>query len=149
MTTWSGFIVGKPETKGSLEPRIVRLPGGRIKIAQSDKPASLAWKKTMIAGIRKAHPELAGHHGPVTVDAMFVLDPAAGHGSGGHDLASWPDPIGQCCGDTDKYARNLGDALEQSGLIVNDSQITAWHAMKVWTSDSTGPCGAYWMVRTL
>ncbi|AIY01191.1 hypothetical protein ART_1592 [Arthrobacter sp. PAMC 25486] len=39
--------------------------------------------------------------------------------------------------DLDKLLRSTGDALEQAGLLTNDSRIVHWDAAKVW-----GPAGA-------
>lgn len=37
--------------------------------------------------------------------------------------------------DTDKLCRDLGDSLEQSGVVANDSRITTWHASKKYHRD--------------
>jgi Holliday junction resolvase RusA-like endonuclease len=41
----------------------------------------------------------------------------------------------------DKFQRNVGDALTDSGWIGDDSQIIAWFAWKAW-ADGAGAVGA-------
>lgn len=139
---------GKPRPKGSLKC----LGGGRgrphnmIESVQGAVP----WKLAMIRTIRHdfgISPIKTGQRvigwtrlgepweplGAVFVRARFMFVPE--RGVGGEVLPShagaWPDA--DDIGDLDKLCRNLGDALEQSGLIRNDRAIVGWDALKLWT----------------
>ena len=163
MTQWQGFISGRPRTKGSLDPIVKKTGRGKVTFSQKDNPESVAWKREMIkalwtqfgvrsrAAVAALMPQYAG---PVFVVATFALDPAW-HG---HSREDWPFPTAHCCGDLDKLARNLGDALEQSGLLVDDSQIMEWALSKEWAVGDPGVLskewamsdpGVLWTVQTL
>ena len=51
----------------------------------------------------------------------------------GWSLPALPDPATD--GDLDKFARNVGDALQDTRVIVDDSQIVHWSAWKAWTPE--------------
>lgn len=109
------FTPGTPRPQGSKRP----VGGGRfIEASKHLKP----WRDTMIATARAAHdgPPIEG---PVTVYASFIFPRAKA-------LKNKPAPPHTSPSDTDKLQRALGDALEQSGILNNDSQITTWHAHK-------------------
>lgn len=74
------------------------------------------------------------HDGPISVTVAFSFWPEVGRES---HSGYWPTATD--IGDTDKLCRNLGDALEQSGLILNDRQIVHWDAWKRWCKTGEGP----------
>lgn len=136
---WEFETLGKSRPKGSL--KCMGAAGRGRHHMEEDNPESKPWKLKMIRDIRerfrivpikKGHLVLgyapAPHQGPVMVYATFAFlkleQPS-------HDT---PWPISADFGDVDKLCRNVGDALEQSGLIDNDRQIVRWHAAKVWGS---------------
>jgi hypothetical protein len=47
-------------------------------------------------------------------------------------------PIGQGTGDADKFTRMIGDAMQNAGVIADDSRITEIHARKMYASPGTG-----------
>jgi hypothetical protein len=144
-----GFISGKPRPKGSLKPRVGRDGRGKMTITLHDDPDSEAWKRTMIKWIRAKYGivpivesgkiiafDPAPYAGAVSVGAVFYFVKTIGVNG-----EVWPShdtewPMADDIGDTDKLQRNLGDALEQSGLIANDRNIVKWcDPQKRWRSD--------------
>jgi hypothetical protein len=135
---WEFETMGKPRPKGSL--KCMGATGRGRHHMEEDNPESKPWKLKMIRDIRakfEIEPLKRGrlvvgyspppYEGPVIVVAQFVFE----------RQADWPShqqpcPIADDIGDVDKLCRNVGDALEQSGLLANDRQITGWRAEKRW-----------------
>ena len=163
MTVYTFFVEGKPRPKGSL-----KCLGGRshnmVEAVESSKP----WKLHMIRTIRhtfgiepvKAGAKVIGwkrggspwqpHAGAVDVQAVFRFVPEVGVNGlvlPSHD-SSWPTDA-DTFGDTDKLCRNLGDALEQAGLIANDRSIVRWAAVKRWVALGEPGPGVWAQVTTL
>lgn len=138
------FVEGRPRTKGSLTPQMSRGAGGKIRVhlVESGEYA-VPWKKTMIRAIRDqtsvGMERSAGPYaGAVRVNATFVFERTFGVG---HEV--WPShrtpfPTAIDIGDLDKLLRNLLDALTQSGLIKDDSQVALIVSGKAW-ADETFP----------
>lgn len=144
-------VDGRPRPKGSLVCK-----GGRSHNLVEAVAGSTPWKLHMIREIRKAfclEPVKDGNRvtgflrggepwqpleGAIEVQAIFRFMPEGEH--------SWP--IDGESGDLDKLERNLGDALEQSGLIANDRNIVSWTARKRWCYEGEVP-GAWVQVSTL
>lgn len=139
-------IDGKPRPKGSMKC-LGGAPGKRH-VMREEVEQSTPWKLHMIREIR-AHfhivPEKRGnlivgwrnwtpYEGPIEVLVSYSFWPEVGRESHSGD---WP--IASDMGDLDKLCRNLGDALEQSGLIANDRQIAHWDAWKRWCGEGEGP----------
>lgn len=112
--------------------------GGRTHKMVEAVEGSKPWKLHMIREIRRAAGIVpikigqrvtgfnpAPYAGPVEVAARFIFD---------RDVDGLPYPtIENNHGDADKLERNLGDALEQSGLLRNDSEIVHWDVWKRWS----------------
>lgn len=104
---------------------------------------AVPWKNTMIRALRReiAVWELA--HGsrwmpcglPVEVRAAFFFEREL-------DTPSFatPYPTGKTFGDLDKLDRNLLDALTQSTLIGDDSQVVRIVSEKRWAPESSKGC---------
>lgn len=127
------WVAGRPRTKGSLKPHHVVLGGGRCKVSLTESGEyAVAWKKTMIAGIR-ARCVCSRWPGPVRVDTTFIFERLC-KPDFDEELWPWPTreggPFGH--GDEDKLRRNALDALTQSGLIKDDSQVVGGMNMKRW-----------------
>lgn len=79
----------------------------------------------------------AAHHGepidqPVSVKVVFVLP-----------RPKRPRfPVPATSPDADKLMRAVGDALEQSGVLRNDSRIIHWDAKKIYAEGDT-PTGGW------
>jgi Holliday junction resolvase RusA-like endonuclease len=156
MTTWEFAVQGKPRPKGSM-----KCLGGRshnmVEAVESSKP----WKLHMIRTIRTTfgiEPVRSGAKvigftrggspwepaaGPIMVTATFTFEREmsrdarrAGESLPSHEGAY---PLADDIGDLDKLCRNLGDALEQAGLISNDRNITSWAATKRWVLEDAKP----------
>jgi Holliday junction resolvase RusA-like endonuclease len=111
------FAPGRARTKGSMKPTHARLGGGRCKVGlREDGEYSAAWKRTMIAAIRRQC-EVQAWPGPVRVFAEFIFQ-REGFAS---DECGWP--VAHEYGDEDKLRRNLLDALTQSGLLADDALV--------------------------
>jgi crossover junction endodeoxyribonuclease RusA len=103
------------------------------------------WRDRAAEGLRQAAADNPGFDPgrPVRVEAEFVLRRPRLHCGTGRNagtvkpgfLGTWPRRP-----DLDKLVRALGDAMTQSGLINDDSQIVVWVASKRWADD---PDGAY------
>jgi crossover junction endodeoxyribonuclease RusA len=134
-------IDGRPRPKGSM----VCQGGRQHRLVESVKD-STAWKLTMIRAIRAEYGIVPIKDGnrvvgwrdwepintPIGVGAVFMFWPENG-------VTEDKYPIGRVYGDTDKLCRNLGDAMEQSGLIKDDNLIVAWGAEKRWCVEGESP----------
>lgn len=136
---------GRARTKGSLRP--VLTPGRRgVHMIEQTKDSGL-WRARLAKACQVNQMEcwgsLLGHGGAVEVRyAVYlprILSVAQGAAQGAvipsHEQA-WP--IDRMLGDTDKFQRNLGDALQDSKLILDDAQIVDWMCGKRWASGGTG-----------
>jgi hypothetical protein len=120
--------------------------GGRQHHLVESVADSTKWKLIMIREIRafygiepiKNGQKVIGwqdwdpYAGPVEVQATFMFWPEKG-------VTEDPYPTGRVYGDTDKLCRNLGDAMEQSGLIKDDNLIVRWDANKRWCVPGESP----------
>ncbi len=152
-------VAGRPRPKGSL--KCLGGAGGRRHVMVEQVEGSKPWKLEMIRAIRaefgivpvkrgnvvvawKSAREKGGpglwtpYAGAVEVRALFRFERTLSCAAGSigqvipsHDM---PWPIADDFGDTDKLQRNLGDALQQSGLIAEDRLIIHWDAWKLWTA---------------
>jgi hypothetical protein len=155
-------IVGRPYPKGSL--KCLGAAGGKrgarhvlVEEVEGSKP----WKLRMIAEVRKQAgimPVKSGNRiigwtrsvggvplawepidQPLRVYARFRFWPEMSKNGGAVPSSQGPYPSSDHFGDLDKLCRNLGDALEQSGLIRNDRLIIRWSAGKVWCEAGEAP----------
>lgn len=95
------------------------------------------WRKDAIACIRDAKGDHEGplFVGPVQVTMVaFFPRPASHYGTGRNAgvLKPTAPTWHSSAPDADKVARALGDALTQSGLILDDRLIVAWDISKVY-----------------
>ena len=130
------FVQGRPRTKGSLTPQMSRGAGGKLRVhlVESGEYA-VPWKRTMIReikGLAAAGEMHFGYAGAVSVNASFIFEQEVGA-----DGEVWPShrtpyPTAIDIGDLDKLLRNLLDALTQSGLIKDDSQVAQISSVKQW-----------------
>jgi hypothetical protein len=115
---------GSAKSKGSM----TSLGGGRM--VESVK-GSGDWRAEMAKGAilaiqatrRSPAPfSTIGNHAPVVVVARFRF---ARRGR-------VPTPTTTSTYDLDKLTRNLGDALVDAGVMVNDAQVVRWDVEKEW-----------------
>lgn len=130
-------VPGKARTKGSMvamQKRVVidgqSLGVGRARLKEStayskEWRAEVAWLVRQY--IRSARP----YEGAVRVSIMsFLPQPKSNRD---------PHPTAMRTGDVDKIARNVLDALTDSGAIKDDSQVVAVHSMKAWAASADDP----------
>lgn len=118
-------VVGAPKPKGDGR----KLPNGGFMVGRDSKgsKAIIAWDDAIC---RAAEPiTLAGHTAfdePVIVSGYFAFPV----------VASSPDRLyHQGSPDLDKLFRTTGDALQRSGIVINDARIVWWDVRKVYAVD--------------
>lgn len=116
------FVAGLPATQGSKSAKGKRRNGSVI-LVESSAVKLKPWRAAVVAAFAPGGVPLATFPGAVSV-VLVVFVPRPGTTR----LGLWP--IGQGTGDTDKYQRAVGDALTESGVIVDDSRILRWDASK-------------------
>jgi hypothetical protein len=126
------FIPGRPRTKGSLKPGHKRGMGGRpckVYLTESGEYAA-AWKNEMIQAIKRDGFPIGTswpYAGPVEVHSFFRFARVAAD----FELDFPVRQSGELAhGDEDKLRRNLLDALTQSGLISDDSNVVGGYNLK-------------------
>lgn len=120
-------VHGRPRTKGSMK---VITPRGRKPIMVEDHAHSEPWRKRIKAAIQAQCPGVI-HPGPVMVRANFSFDrigPSA-------QALSWPvvNAGVNANGDLDKLTRNMLDAMQDAGLIVDDCMVVGLTVLKRWS----------------
>lgn len=111
-TTTSFFCPGVPKPQGSKN--VSRT--GHTYEANPDLPA---WR-AKVTQVARLHHKGAPLDMPVRVTAVFVMPRPK--------RPKWDYPAGPP--DCDKLQRAVGDALEQAGVVRNDSRIVAWSPLK-------------------
>lgn len=155
--SWSFWVPGKPITKGSLTPFQQRDGRGRVKVVVKDKPEADAWKRTMVKDIRAQFsivPVIGvvdGQRGvvgfeapwPVPAPVMVTFTAYFARLCDADNELSYPTREGgmYAHGDGDKLERCLWDALTQSGLIADDSNVVDWRGQKRWAFER--PMGTF------
>jgi len=125
---------GKPITQGSKTKN--RYGATYDDNAETLKP----WReavKTAALDVMQLADRLTG---PVSVTATFCFNRPAGHyrtGKNAHLLRDGapPWPASRSSGDLDKLERSCFDALTDAGVWVDDSQVVAVDARKVWAGE--------------
>jgi hypothetical protein len=127
------YVFGRPRTKGSLEPIGYRANGSVILGEQVR--GSKAWRGVMAETVlRTLGAEFVPggfqgwwepYPGAVAVYATVFLPR-------GERVEPWP--IRRTDGDQDKYQRNIGDALQDTRVIADDSCIVHWDVWKRWAA---------------
>lgn len=133
-------VGGRARTKGSLNAYCTKGPTHRIRVEEQTKDSSL-WRR-QVAHACQRHQlhvwgRLLGHSGPVEVWLVVYLPRELSTAQGAPEGTVIPShqtpyPTDVHLGDGDKFARNIGDALQDSRLIRDDAQITDWHVAKRW-----------------
>lgn len=134
-TAWAIKIYGAPAPKGSMS--CVGARGKRKHILKNSNDATEPWQTKVATAV-----ELLGIteplDGPVGLQVTFTVDRPRSV-----SVASrpWPSKTARTSdgggGDLDKLVRTVSDALEQGGVIVNDSQIVKTYSEKAYP-DSPG-----------
>ena len=102
---------------------------------RESNPNTMPWREAIISQIMRDHLENTLLEGPVQVRVTFFFQrPAAHYGTrkGEKYLKEGAPRYKMTAPDCDKLCRNLGDALQQSGVLRDDAQIVVWYAQKVY-----------------
>lgn len=126
------WVPGRARTKGSLRPQ-GRTADGRVRLVEQVR-LSGSWRATVVEVVLRHLGASFGpdgpvvgweaYAGPVSVQ-LAVRFPRP-------DSADRPYPTARTDGDLDKLQRNVGDALQDARVILDDAQIVEWHAVKSW-----------------
>lgn len=130
-------VIGRPRTKGSLKPVHVRMGGGKCRVTLTESGEySTAWKEAVIRAIR-ASCDVQRYPGPIVMDTYHRFERLCA----ADEALEWPTrQSGEWAhGDDDKLRRQDGDALEQSGLILNDSLVVGGRTWKRWADPGERP----------
>lgn len=141
-------VVGVPATQGSAKGFVVTSKAGKSRavVTHDDKKKLLPWRGEIVRVLRAARLVL-GHspaprapappndpssdpplfHGPVSVRCEFILPRLAGHPK---TPRGRPVPLPSTGLDLDKLQRSLGDALTESRVVRDDTQVCHWDATK-------------------
>lgn len=115
------YIKGIPKPQGSMR----HVGHGRI---IHSSPKLIPWRDHIVNTIKASEPD--AFEGPVSVRIhVFLPMPKKPK----HHL-----PISRATGDVDKHARCALDALQLSGIIADDSQVTDLHICKRYAELITG-----------
>lgn len=117
------FVPGIPIQQGSMIPgKPVKTAKGMRSTMHSHNSAELkAWRSKIAAHVRAMGHEVIDPY--VDVLATFHMPKPK--------TTKYPEyPAGTP--DLDKLQRALGDALTESGIIVDDARIVRWHVIGVW-----------------
>ena len=137
-------VTGRPRTKGSLVPVHQRVGAGTCKVTLRESGEySVPWKHEMVRAIRGAC-VVERFPGAVVVDTYFRFEKLC---APDQDMA-WPTRVsGEFAhGDEDKLRRNALDALTQSGLVRDDSNVIGGQCWKRWVMADES-CGVLIRVR--
>ena len=120
-------VYGVPAPQGSK----VRTKWGMREASKNLEP----WREAIVSQIMRDGWDTARLDGPLTVRVTFIFPrPAAHYGTrkGERYLKDNAPYYKMTAPDLDKLCRSLGDALTQSGAIVDDDRIVCWHAEKIY-----------------
>tara|TARA_R100000742_G_C4278658_1_gene101775 strand:+ start:3529 stop:3972 length:444 start_codon:yes stop_codon:yes gene_type:complete len=126
-------VIGSPVPQGSLvgNPRF----GG---LRYSNDALLKEWRSKVIVALADKMPDDWDQSAPLFVSANFRFVRPKGHFGKKGLRPSAPDHKATKP-DLDKLTRGIGDAIEQSGIARNDSQIVQWSVLKRWTEDQEPP----------
>jgi Holliday junction resolvase RusA-like endonuclease len=130
----TAIVHGIPKTKGSMR----HIGGGRM---QEQVVGSKAWRQHVATELRAAYPHPAAYDGPVGVTMLFNFPrPVAAR------TRPWPHT--KATGDLDKLYRNIGDAMQDAGVVTEDSRIVEARVRKTYAGpgEATGAIITVWRI---
>jgi crossover junction endodeoxyribonuclease RusA len=134
-------IPGHPAPKGSL--KCIGGRGGRGHVLIEDNPRTKEWR-TLVAGWinkRYVRPGVTAELGQALgAEITFTLERPKGHYGTGRNSrvirgAAPTYPVSHATGDVDKLLRLILDALQDAGLLPDDSQVCEVTARKGFVTD--------------
>lgn len=143
-------VDGRARTKGSLKVYCMKNRAHSVKV-EEEVAESKRWRRAVALAAQAQSREVwgtptLGHAGPVEVRLAVYLPRQLSVAKGQEGTVvpshSTDFPTDIKLGDVDKLARNIGDALTDSRLILDDSQITDFLVAKRWAPlGMTGAAG--------
>lgn len=125
---YATFIPGRARTKGSL----IMLPNGSVR---EGVEGSSSWRKIMAGRFS----EWRRSGGVPTLRCAVVLRTVFFLPRKAKSELTRSYPTARGTGDLDKLIRNLGDALDDAGVLVDDSQIVCHVSTKEYESRGRPP----------
>lgn len=146
------WVAGAAKTKGSLRaelaPGRTAAGGRRVRMVESVAGSS-AWRAATAQAVMAVLGGAPTPDGPRLPCRPWTQAVEVG-------LCAWLPrprtspadgwPLSAKTGDVDKLQRNVGDALQDVGLLADDSLIVSWSATKLWAPDPL-QAGALILVR--
>jgi crossover junction endodeoxyribonuclease RusA len=134
MTALTFDVLGVPAAQGSK-----RHVGRGILVESSKKVAP--WREAVKAAAVEALGDTVPYEGPVVVTVSFRFARPAGHYGSGKNVgvlkpSAPPTPISRANGDIDKLVRSTLDALTDSQVFGDDSQVALLIASKQYADDA-------------
>jgi len=137
MPAFTVNIEGIPIAQGSLVSN-----GQGRGLRHSNEPKLKPWRYTVVQAINSNRPKNWDPSLPLSITATFRFSRPAAHFGTGRNANTLRDsaPIHHHVKpDLDKLTRAIGDAIEASGLVRGDQQITAWNIAKRYTVNDETP----------
>lgn len=140
-------VPGIPGPKGSLSAFCVTCAKARrpqnVVLKEQSGPG-VAFRKATVRAVKAQTPAGTGtFRGALAID-LTVYIPRQAQIKNGQPTGLWtpgtstPYPINRNTGDIEKHARNTHDALQDAGLIADDSTIVDLTVRKRWASPTPG-----------
>jgi Holliday junction resolvase RusA-like endonuclease len=133
--TYTGpiWVPGHPVPKGSMKCIAKHAPGHSARLVPDKRNDPDTWAGRVPQALAHQLPELVARplDGPVTLVADFYLAKPKS--------TRFPQaPIGHGSGDADKFTRMIGDAMQNAGVVTDDSRICEIHARKLYADPTVG-----------
>jgi len=125
-------VPGTPRPQGSVKP-MVNKGTGRAFVKYSD--TTVEHRNLLIHEMGTAWSQRSPLDCGVVVTCSFMFERPKSHWRTGRNAHLLKDSAPRemvVAPDGDKLARLVGDALEISGVLANDSQVVIWVSEKVW-----------------
>lgn len=137
MSALTVFADGVPVPQGSM---ISNGPGRGMRHSNASKLKP--WRYQVVSLLARHVPPGWDSSAPITVTATFRLPRPQGHygtGRNANQLKASAPEFHVTKPDLDKLQRAIGDAIEASGLVRGDQQITSWNVAKRYCVDRETP----------
>ena len=128
MTAFTVFVEGIPVPQGSMVSNGV----GRG-LRHSNHLELKPWRYQVVEMLNRHRPDDWDPSKPITVSAIFRLPRPVSHygtGKNANRLKPTAPKFHIVKPDLDKLQRSIGDAVEESGLVRGDQQISNWNSAK-------------------
>lgn len=126
-------VTGLPVAQGSMSGFVVKTKAGATRAIVTDQKRTKLkpWREAIRSDAVAALDQQEAHVGPVAVRLHFALPKPAGAPK---RRRVWP--IGKRAGDIDKLTRGVLDALTDSAVFVDDSQVISLFVTKNYPGES-------------